>query len=172
MKLENITIKENDLLNRVTEYKGDMDLVIENMNNDKIFRIYSDIHREYVLLATNEKNIEALKRAIFLQWYSVSEPSCFTGIRDLSEEAEKESLELLSQLITQNNIDNEFNSMLFHYKEINDIPFIKFKNFQIIKDYLKNIQQLNFTEELSSFSFNNRGQLGNYWQSILNKKMV
>jgi len=62
--------------------------------------------------------------------------------------------------------------MLFHYKEINDIAFIKFQNYLIVKDYLKNIQQSNFIEELSNFSFNNRGQLGNYWQSLLNKKMV
>lgn len=172
MKIEAISIKENDLLNRVSEYKGDMDLVIEKMDNDKIFRIYSDIHKEYVLLADSEMNIEALKRAIFIQWYSISEPSCFTGIRELSEEAEKQALELLSQLIAKNKIDNEFSSMLFHYKEINDIAFIKFQNYLIVKDYLKNIQQSNCIEELSNFSFNNRGQLGNYWQSLLNKKMV
>jgi len=172
MLIEEITIKENNLLNRVPQYKGDMNLVIEKMQGDKIFKRYSEIHKYYVELANNEKNIEALKRAIFIQWYSLSEPSCFTGIRDLSEEAENLSLKILEKLISENKIDNEFNSMLFHYKEVNDIAFIKFKNHQILKDYLMNIPQHNPNETLSKFSFNNRGQLGNYWNSLLNIKTV
>lgn len=172
MSLEEITIKENELLNLVRQYKGDMDLISERMRNDGIFNKYSEIHSEYVKLASNEKNIEALKRAVFIQWYSVSEPSSFTGIKDLSQESEKQAFIILEKIIMGNKIDTEFHSMLFHYKEVNDITFTQFKDHQILKDYLKNIPEHNPFENLSKFSFNNRGQLGNYWESILNHKTV
>lgn len=172
MSIEEITVEENDLLNVVRQFKGDMDLIFERMQKDRIFKKYSDIHREYVELATKEKNIEALKRSIFIQWYALSEPSCFTGIRDLSEENEKRALRFLEKIIIENKIDSEFNSMLFHYKEVNNITFSQFKSYQILNEYLNNISEHNHFENLSKFLFNNRGQLGNYWQIILNQKTV
>jgi hypothetical protein len=172
MSIEEITIEENDLLNLVHQYKGDMDLTFERMQKDEIFKKYSDIHSKYVELATKEENIEALKRAIFIQWYALSEPSSFTGIRDLSEDNKKRALRFLEMIIIENKIDTEFNSMLFHYKEVNNIAFTQFNNYQILKNYLNNISEYNHLENLAKFSFNKRGQLGSYWQSILNKKTV
>ena len=52
-----------------------------------VFREYRDVHRRYTALALGG-DLEALKRPLFLQWYALFEPACFTGLWEMDETCE------------------------------------------------------------------------------------
>ena len=173
MNIELITIEENNLLNHIHQYKGDMNLIVEKMNKDKIFISYSNIHKSYVELSEKGNNLESLKRAIFIQWYSISEPSGFTGIGDLCETSQKKAITILDKLLLENRIDEEFILMLAHYENVNGlIDFNMFNASKILNNHLENLLKLDLNNQYSKIAVENRGQLGNYWNSIINQKMV
>ncbi len=161
MSIETITTQENNLLKVIRQYKGNMESIMNNMHKDGIFEEYAIIHQKYISLYEDEINIEALKRAIFVQWYSLSEPSCFTGIKELNEDIEKQALNILKNLLEKNLLDSEFISMIVHYSRIMDLPF------QELKVIIDNIPKQDPLQELSNNIFNDRGQLGDYWKSII-----
>lgn len=79
-----------------------------------IGRAYADVHRGYVQLAETG-DLEALKRAIFLQWFQVAEPAFLSGIGDLDADAMTCALALVDKLCSSNLVDEEFQWMLVHY---------------------------------------------------------
>lgn len=164
MNIESITSQENNLLNLIHQYKGKMAAMTDEMQKDGIFQRYAIIHKAYVQTAINENNVEALKRAIFIQWYSLSEPSCFSGIYELDENGEKQALDMLEKLVEEDKVDSEFESMLFHYNAVCDITFLK--NIKL-KQSLDRISEQDSIQKLSKYSFENRGQMGEYWRSVI-----
>ncbi|WP_271766659.1 hypothetical protein [Aquimarina algiphila] len=124
------------------------------LNN--IYIQYQDIHAEYVVLAN--KSIEALKRAVFLQWYAVTEPSYLTGISRLNKNAKQKSIiELKKQIKTVP--EKELRYML---------------NYYLLWDYVFTSLTKSDVNQVSipNMNTNNRGQMGIYWNSILKQKII
>ena len=172
MNIKDIAKSEILLFNKITAYHGTMSEIENNMRIDNIFEKYESIFKQYIVLADKYNNIEALKRAIFIQWYSYSEPSSFTGIFLLSEDDERLALQLLERAIIKKEMDAELISMLYHYKEVNDIVFFKFEDLFVLNEFLQNILPENPLEKLRNNSFSARGQMGEYWKSIINEIAV
>lgn len=137
---------------------------VEEINNSKKPILETNIPLLYdKLFVDYSKNdcLESLKRAIFIQWYSISEPSNNTGIGALNSEYQKENLLRVEKLIITKSIDSEFLEMIYHYYEISDW-------------YFNSILSLKPLFDLKSRSINNivitteRGIMGKYWRSILN----
>ena len=59
----------------------------EALDANGTFQTYRDLHRFYLEFLNSATckplKLEALKRLIFLNWYSMIEPSCFTGFKTL-----------------------------------------------------------------------------------------
>ena len=64
---------------------------------------YNQIHDQYLpLIKTSpdpNERIEALKRTVFLNWYHLIEPSCFTGIGELNGDTIYDSYVVLNDYI-------------------------------------------------------------------------
>ena len=83
-------------------------------------------------LAVEQENLEALKRALFLQWYAAIEPSAFTGIPEtaplgtdegLRGEAESQVLGEVDRRVREGQLDNELHWMLPLYYSIQEWYF-------------------------------------------------
>ncbi len=172
MTLEELNLKELNLLTEVNNTFGLIDEKIEQLSEKGIFKEYSKVFIEYsdLLNEQNEQNeqneeIESLKRAVFLKWYESAEPSFLSGIDLLSESASQLVLEKLKDKIKNKQLDYEFQWMLSHYINVIDFVFSDFinnRNFSIIEN--KEIWE---NADFDTSQFNNRGQMGIYWISVI-----
>jgi hypothetical protein len=89
-KLEQLDLKEMKVVNAVCSLTGTMEDKAKLILAQSFPQLYNEIFLEYSQLEASQ---EAQKRAIFLQWYSVSEPLAFTGIGNLDEPAQKNNVE-------------------------------------------------------------------------------
>jgi len=155
MTLEEITALEYEWMAKHPYGRmKDLHAACEQMG---IYDAWRNIFEQYVILA-RQGDLEALKRALFLYWYSCSEPNELTGILMLDEGLIIEVLTMVNELAQKGELDTELEWMLPYYYSITDWYIDRFKGF----DELKKISK---EPELDT-SFDNRGQLGNYWKSI------
>src|SRR5690349_21682790 len=113
MALQELANKEDDLYIKVKELTHHPQTEDSHKKLQEIFLEYKKIHQAYASLSL--RNIEALKRALFIQWYAIAEPSFLTGIADLDENAQTQILQKLNELIKANEIDDELIWMLNYY---------------------------------------------------------
>ena len=124
-----------------------------------VYNKYKLIHDSYTVV----QDIEALKRAVFIQWYAVIEPGNYTGIGLLNTENEKKNILRLNNAIELGNMDTEFKLMLCHYYTIADWYFDSFKEINSLKKYLEKPDTGSVRRSLMI----NRGQMGVYWNSLV-----
>jgi hypothetical protein len=111
--------KEHEIRQFMVQLKGDTLERLQTLIKSEIPKSYSFIHRQYLTLfnsASDEKiKSETLKRIIFLNWYSITEPSEYTGLTDLDSGTIFSSYTLLDEYIFDNRLDDEFLWMLSYY---------------------------------------------------------
>ncbi len=147
-----LTLLDNVILEKINQ------LLKENkeLKDSPIPILYRDLFIKY----SSVENIESLKRAIFLQWYSVAEPIKNSGIGEMNVLIEKQNIIKVNQLIKNELIDEEFIFLLKHYYSITDWYFDSLGLKQI--NFYSNVQS-----KLDHTNFDNRGVFGEYWKSIL-----
>ena len=152
--LNHLSNKELDLCEKAEE----LCITPNSFNNqfilNNIYAQYQSIHIAYTELA--HTSIEALKRALFIQWYAVTEPSYLTGIANLNKTAIQQTITLLEKQIKTTS-DKELQYMLNYYL-LWDYVFISIKKSDINEVVIPTINT------------KNRGQMGMYWKSILTQK--
>ena len=163
MTIEELSHKEEGLFLKARELyrKEDSPDTIKSLSN--IFIAYNEVHRAYAALSAY--NIEALKRALFIQWFALSEPNYLTGISDLNEDIEAKVLENLSNLIETGNIDYELTWMLNYYASW-DWIFDRIKSFKGFDKSVVNEQNNHLPETINREEMKERGQMGRYWNSL------
>ncbi len=163
MTLKQLANKENELYSGVIElYNGKTETTSESKLNE-IFNHYREIHKDYAGLGDNE--IEALKRGLFIQWYSLTEPNYLTGISELDEKAEWKIITSLNRHIDQKTIDSELTWMLNYYLSW-DWVFDQYKD---IVEFNKtnDTEECSLPKQIDQQKMNKRGQMGIYWNSII-----
>ena len=159
MTLIELANKEIDLYSNVINiYDGKTSSLIPNLTLKEIYEEYAKVHNEYSKLS--HKNIEALKRALFIQWYSITEPNYLTGINELDEKTERKIIADLKNIIDRNETDEELMWMLNYYMNW-DFVFDRFKD--IVE--FKIIVRENIVGK-PKIKTDERGQMGIYWKSI------
>jgi hypothetical protein len=129
--IQELTEKENKLLAQVNGIVGSMNEKTRQLSEMGVFSSYRELHNEYAALA-KAGNVEALKRAFFIQWYAVSEPSCFTGIPGTDPwgdgtRLDKNTEEVVFDLVAQHlSSDDELRWMAAWYYQISDYYFEAF----------------------------------------------
>ena len=177
LNIQELTERENKLLSQIHGTVGSMNEKTQQLIENGVFDLYRELHNDYASLAKTG-NLEALKRAFFIQWYSIAEPSCFTGIpsiepwgdgKGLDKETEKAVFDLVAQSI---NSDDELKWMTAWFYQIADYYFESFwNNSTIIKDLQNHIQEIGSlvdNAKLSDEPLEKRGQMGSYFMSVLN----
>ena len=165
MKMTELSELENSLLSDAIQ------LTRQIQNNDtreklfEIFKTYSQVHSQYAALA--QENIEALKRGLFIQWYSMTEPSFLTGIGDLDKGARFTIIEILNRKIENDDLDLELEWMLNYYSNF-PWAFEEFKEYKGLARVLANRQDKRLPV-IDPKHMKTRGQMGHYWISVTQK---
>ena len=164
--LDDLADREMALLAHVRAARGLMEDVERTLREDGTFAAYAAVHADYVALADGpEPDLEALKRALFLSWYQITEPSCFTGVDDLDAHAVARSYAALDRVVGEGRVDDELAAMLGWYEGVHcgwhgcAAPTERALLDSLPADAYKN---LGFSRE----DLERRGQMGDYWISI------
>lgn len=160
MKIEELADREAGLYLRVLElYKKPR---TDDSELQEIFSQYRLIHQQYADLALSDD--EALKRGLFIQWYALTEPNYLTGIGELDRQAEIKIINTLDKKLQQASIDNELKWMLDYYMDWEWV-FEQFEAFSFLEEAMLNRDD-KLPESINREVMKQRGQMGNYWNSL------
>jgi hypothetical protein len=162
MTIDELAKQEEALVHRIRNIKGGYREFPSDY--DSIFNEYEKIHYEYTNLAIHSSNIEALKRAVFIQWFEVAEPEFLSGIKQLDQESKVLVFDELQKIFLSKSIDEEFVWMLNCYYRIAPFFLVPRSRFRKVIKFLEGLSEWK-PEKAADFSFLNRGQMGLYWQS-------
>ncbi len=163
--IDQLTTAEVRLLNRVDAVTGLMEEKTESLRGSGVFAEYRDLHKRYVELINHPTcGLESLKRALFIQWYAVSEPACFSGIYDVDSEAETKVFRRMDEMIEKGQLDSELCYMLFWYYEVSDWYFDSRTDIPNLTKWLATSHHK--PPCFRTADFNGRGQMTRYWQSL------
>ena len=168
-----LSARELILYNDAMTIDGEMEDRTRQLAENGTFDKYREIHSQYFDLCYATQNrpikIESLKRLIFLNWYSVIEPSSFTGIGNLDESTIFKSYSILNNNLREGDIDEEFSWMLSYYSSWEGVIMSFSENrLTALTDFVKSVDTsiLHAPKyQLPKGSMDNRGQMGIYWQS-------
>ena len=163
MNLEELAKYEDDLCAKVMSLEVTMEAKDDQTRELGIYDRYNEIHREYAY--KHEGDLEALKRGLFIQWYSMCEPPCYPGIRYLDPKARKRVIELLEERLKSGDIDYELEWMLDYYFTWYYV-FIGFEDFEKLQNRLKSEPKTELPEQIDRTEMEKRGQMGTYWNSL------
>lgn len=167
MNIEELAVEEQRLLWQVQSVTGLIEEKHQQLEQLGTYQDYRKVYEAYSKLLDNyNEGLEALKRAVFLNWYSFSEPPCFSGLSDLSEQATLIILEKLERTIESDSIDLELKWMLPFYNSVNDLPFSLYKQFHHTRSFLQTANTELWRRELNPNVMGLRGQMGEYWLLI------
>lgn len=152
-RLKQLSNQEFEIVSTLKQHNYSLDPRLETEMTKK----YGAIHEDY----TNINNTEALKRAIFIQWYAAVEPAHLTGIGVLHRANELETMRRFAVLQASQGIDTEFARMMQHYDAVAGWYFNAFKTG--IDPHLISTM---LTEDQETFEYRSRGQMGLYWSSL------
>jgi hypothetical protein len=161
MSIEELSVRELNLNLIVTSMKGTIEEKEAQIMELKLPEEFKKIHQEYTKLSI--ENTEALKRALFLHWFSISEPFFLTGMNELDSIAKLEIIKIIDHLVANDKIDSELNWMLCYYREW-DFIFEEYKNY---KDFYRALMNSNSSiPKIKNREMSNRGIMGVYWNSL------
>jgi hypothetical protein len=174
--LDELAEREMQVLGHAKAVAGTMQERERQLRADGTFAESATIHAAYVALAAAPGgDTEALKRAVFLNWYRYAEPSCFSGIDDLGPAATERAYAILADLFVRGAIDDEFAAMLGWYQatgyDIGGYPGDDGRWHECatpaMRNHLRSLDgQAHKSHPFARDDLERRGQMGVYWISI------
>ena len=160
------------VVNSVHGLIEDQELLLESLG---VYDEYKAIHAAYAQLVGAESSHEALKRALFIQWFYLTEPAFLSGIGEVDQQAELAVLTQLEHLLLTRQADAELATMLGYYatwEYVFQRP--EFLHLTALQAFVA----ARMTSDASSTAQSNRlgemtgrGQMGTYWQSRNRSKL-
>ncbi|MEE1964609.1 hypothetical protein V1387_18115 [Allomuricauda taeanensis] len=163
MKIDELSIKEQNLYSSVIKLEGSIEEKSDKVIYFGIAKDYREIHQEYSRLAKSD--LEALKRGLFLMWYSIAEPTWLTGIADLDKDSEERIIKILDRRVKKDITDYELDWMLGYYSGW-DYVFERFTEFKNFQNRIKSESKTELPDEIDREQMKQRGQMGIYWNSL------
>lgn len=173
-RLDALSNEELTLCKIVNSLEGTIEVKIKKLVEDDVFNAYRTIHAEYFRLFLVEEEscqkLEILKRIIFLNWFSMLEPSFLTGIDNLDTTVVIDSFSYLNNYMEVGKIDSEFRWMLSFYSSW-DYILLGFANNSLeqLTAFVRDVDRSLFhvPKDLNREMMTNRGQMGIYWSSYI-----
>lgn len=166
---------EEEAIRRVVEsLEGTMEAKRERLEELGVYARYRTVFQGYVdLLSDPQAGGEALERALFLSWYDLAEPACFTGVLDLPADGRRTVLARLDSACAHGVIDDELRWTLAHYLGIVPFLFRDFGDFPRLTDFLRSVEGVTYLDaEVAPSQFDRRGLMGRYWNSLMASRDV
>jgi hypothetical protein len=159
---------ESAVLASLRGAKGTIEERDRQVTRAGLYAEYPAIVRSYLeLLADDRSSAEALKRAVFIVWFSTVEPSPNSGISEIPEGLAREVMQQLDARARTSGLDDEFVSMLAWYRSILPAAFDLYGADEPTSAATSGVSHDDWRDRFAPAQFNNRGQLGTYWQSLL-----
>ena len=172
MDLETLNLAEESLLLRVGKVTGLIEEIDSQLERNGVYAEYRKIFEDYVeLIDSDFEGLEALKRSIFLLWYEQAEPSCFSGLSKLGDT--RANLKLYAALedgAETTAFDLELRWMLPYYDSIAEWVFED--GLPNLRRFLDGSNRELWLREIKAANFIGRGQMGNYWTSVLKSNAI
>jgi hypothetical protein len=111
--------------------------------------------------------LEALKRLVFLIWYSFVTTSVESGISELSESVVRDVMQSLDRAIDHGISDDELRAMLAWYRDTFAEPFEYFGPVRSLDPFIRDVTSDDGHAILARSQFAGRGQLGTYWSAVV-----
>ncbi len=133
-----------------------------------VYDEYLSIHKAYSRLLIDDSSQEAVKRALFIQWYCLAEPSFLSGIWDIDPLAELAVCTHLDSLLRDGQMDAELTEMLQYYASWEyGFQCPDFQHLLALQSFVTQWMNGDFGlfSSLRMSDMANRGQMGRYWLS-------
>jgi hypothetical protein len=112
--------------------------------------------------------LEALKRLVFLIWYSFKEASVDSGIAELPESGVRAVLQELDAAIMGGRVDAELQWMLTWYYDEFGVVFDQLGPVRSLQPFIADLTTADVLAQRSNTArFAGRGQMGGYWAAVL-----
>ena len=157
--------KEDEIYSVVLETNGSLRTIgtEKQLRQKGVYDKYKQVHSSYA--DKSDKDLESLKRGLFIQWYSLTEPPYLTGINELEQNAERKIIEQIDNLITSEKLDHELKWMLKYYCNW-DYVFERFKEYKGLQHWIQNQMGSELPDTIDRNEMQQRGQMGRYWNSL------
>lgn len=132
--------------------------------HEPLFQKYREIHKAYASLAS--KDIEALKRGLFIQWYALTEPPALSGISGLDPESIRAVAVALNARLETGDTDEELIWMLSHYIGVADFTFDQFKDLGHLANFVSTYTETIYPASIDREAMKCRGGMGMYFNSL------
>lgn len=162
--------EEERLLLEVLAVEGTIEAQFGQLEARGVLRSYAHVHRRYVDLAA-AGDIEALKRAIFLQWFEMVEPPSFTGLANLDRAAVTRAMELLESRCAAVAIDDELAWMLPYYFLIAEWAFPPPAQCPHFTAFCLEHAPKGLVHPPAATALRGRGQMGEYWRAMQQRSL-
>lgn len=170
--LETLSDKEIEIFNYLIPQLGEMGFIDCQIDEKNINEKYDDIFTAYLHLfeisLEPEIKLEALKRLVFLNWYSCLEPNCFTGVGSIAFDTLFKIYSHLNDFLKENKIDTELHWMLSYYSSWDFLILVFSENkLNELTAFVKNVNtavQHMPEKVLPRGAMDNRGRMGIYWK--------
>jgi hypothetical protein len=159
---------EDAILASIGGATGTIEMKDAQVQRSGLYAEYPAIVKCYLdLLASDADRAEALKRAVFLVWWSAIEAPPLSGIAQLPERYARETMLALEDAALSAELDDEFRTMLTWYDSVLSVPFELFGANRYMPEAIRGVPHDAWRSQFQMAQFENRGQLGRYWRSRL-----
>jgi hypothetical protein len=167
--LSELAAWEGRLAREVARATGTVEEQDRQLTRAGVYAEYGAIFSSYVALVSEDPDgLEALKRAAFLAWYAVAQPSVLSGIGDLPESAVRRVFEELDRRCRAGPVDAELRFMVPRYFEVADFAFTRFPGLRGIEAVAGDApDEPRDALPRSADQFRGRGLMGEYWSAVV-----
>jgi hypothetical protein len=171
MTTKDLSDIELSIYRQVFSLQGTMEDKTKQLKDSGTFDKYREIHNQYLRLIKTTEDVgeinEGLKRLIFLNWYHMIEPSCFTGLWELNGDSIHESYAFLNDYFKNDKVDGELRWMVSYYS-CNDWTILLYsgKEMPELTAFVKSVDKTKNhlpDKDLLTKTMFNRGQMGKYF---------
>jgi hypothetical protein len=172
MNLSALAHWESAVLASIAGASGTIDERDAQITRSGLYAEYPTIFGSYLELARDSQDtniaLEALKRAVFLAWWSVNALPVETGLAELPESEVRELMLVLERAIHAGAVDEELRLMLAWYRETFGYPFDHYGPVRPLDEFIGELSSADVREQGSAvIRRHDRGQLGRYWSRVL-----
>ena len=171
MTLEALALEEDEIDRIVQGCTGHIEVKLSQLAAAGVPDRYAKIHAAYLSLpGSTALRREALKRALFIGWYSLTEPSAFSGIFDIPLDQFRQTFVSLDILLSVDGGDEELDWMLPWYHHITDFMLDAVVDPEhrllAVRSVVGRGVSIQLPEQPPGV-LRGRGAMGRYWTSIL-----
>ena len=172
MNLSALAHWESAVLASIAGATGTIDERDAQITRSGLYAEYPTIFGSYLELARDSHDgataLEALKRSVFLAWWSSNAPPVETGLAELPESEVRELMAVLEHAIHTGAVDEELRLMLAWYRETFGYPFDHYGPVRPLDEFIGDLSSNDVRERgAAGIRRHDRGQLGRYWSQVL-----